>query len=211
MTKPLDTRERLLKTAADLIWQSSYHAIGVDRICEQSGANKGSFYHHFASKEDLAIAAIDEQWREYKPRMDEIFSPARPPLERLRRYAREALRIQREQCEDVGHVCGCPLLALGSEVGTQSPHLRAKIEQLLATRFEYFESAVRDAQKAGDIQIADPARTAQVLLDLVEGALTRARITNTLAPIEDLEAAVLLVVGANTKHERRTGGVRKKR
>ena len=49
-TKPphTDTRERLLKTASDLIWSNSYHATGVDRICAESGVKKGSFYHFFA-------------------------------------------------------------------------------------------------------------------------------------------------------------------
>ena len=209
MAKPLDTRARLLKTAADLIWQSSYHSVGVERICEQSGTNKGSFYHHFASKEELALAAIDEQWRELKPRMDEIFSASIAPLERLRRYARESLRIQTARRAEIGFVCGCPLYALGSEVGTQSPHLRAKVAELLETRFRYFEALVRDAEASGAIEVDDAARTAHLLLDLVEGALTRARITDDLAPIADLEQALLLVVGAPKAHKVRASSARK--
>ncbi len=209
MAKPLDTRARLLKTAADLIWQSSYHSVGVERICEQSGTNKGSFYHYFASKEELALAAIDEQWRELKPRMDEIFSAATPPLERLRRYARESLRIQTAKREETGFVCGCPLYALGSEVGTQSPHLRAKVAELLDTRYRYFEALVRDAKACGAIEVADTERSAHVLLDLVEGALTRARITDSLAPIESLEQALLLVLGAPKAQKVRAASARK--
>ena len=91
MTKTADTRERLLQTAADLIWTSSYHATGVDRICETAGVHKGSFYHHFESKEELAIAALDDQWTRMKPRVDAIFSPANRPLERLSGHGHEVL------------------------------------------------------------------------------------------------------------------------
>lgn len=195
MQRPTDTRERLLATAAELIWRSSYHATGVDRICAAAGVNKGSFYHFFASKEDLAIAAIEAQWAEIKPRVDEVFSAAEPPLERLRRYARHVIAMQEEMSVRGGTVCGCPLVALGSEMGTQAPALRAKVEQLLDVKVRYLESAIRDAHAAGVLVAPDPARKAQLVIDVVEGALTRARILNHLGPIHGLEEIVLEVLG----------------
>lgn len=191
-----DTRERLLCTAADLIWRSSYHATGVDRICEAAGVKKGSFYHFFDSKEALAIAAIDASTEEYRPRLDAIFARTRPPLERLREYARECIARQREKQEETGCVCGCPLLALGSEVGTRESPLRKKVEELLDWRLRNVEGAIRDAHAAGAIVAPDPARKARIVVDFIEGALTRARILNDLAPLEGLEDMVLEVLGA---------------
>ncbi|MBK7876054.1 MAG: TetR family transcriptional regulator [Planctomycetes bacterium] len=196
MTKPNDTRARLLHTAADLIWRSSYHATGVDRICETAGVKKGSFYHFFASKEELAIAAIDEQWEVYKPRIDDLFASSRPPLDRLRLWAREMIAKQNEKRAETGCVCGCPLFSLGSEIGTQAPKLRAKVEELLATKVAYVEGALRDAHAAGLVQAPDPARKARILVDFVEGAMTRARIVNDLEPLAELEELVLEIVGA---------------
>lgn len=195
MIRPNDTRERLLRTAADLIWRSSYHATGVDRICETAGVKKGSFYHFFATKEDLAIAALEAQWATLRPRIEQIFAPDRPPLDRLREYAREVLARQTEKQAETGCVCGCPLLALGSEMGTQRSALRAKVEELLDLRQVYVERAIRDAHAAGDLVAPDPARKARLVVDFVEGALTRARITNDLAPIRGLEGLVLEILG----------------
>lgn len=194
MARPADTREHLLETAAHLIWSASYHATGVDRICEAAGVHKGSFYHHFSSKEELAIAALEEQWRRLKPRVDEIFSPATRPLDRLVGHARLTLELQREKQRQTGCVCGCPLYALGSEMGTLAPRLRAKIEELLEVRLRYLHSAVRDAQAAGEIVRGDALRTAHIVVDLTEGALMRARITNDLTPLVELEGALLSIL-----------------
>src|SRR5581483_9454468 len=104
--KPSSTRDKLLEVAFDLIWDSSYGSVSVDDICKRAGINKGSFYHFFPSKADLAVAAYEEHWKEKRPAMDRIFSPQVPPLERFQKFCREVLRVQREKAEKYGHVCG---------------------------------------------------------------------------------------------------------
>jgi TetR/AcrR family transcriptional regulator, transcriptional repressor for nem operon len=199
MAKTHESRERLLQAAADLIWTSSYHATGVERICEVAEVNKGSFYHHFASKEELAIAAIEQQWSQLKPRVDGVFSPASPPLERLANYARLTVEMQREKQRETGCVCGCPLYALGSEMGSQAPALQRKIQSLLEVKLRYLVSAVREAHAAGEIVAPDPQRTAQLLMDVAEGVLMRTRIANDLAPLERLEETLFAVLGLPAK------------
>lgn len=54
------TRTRLLDAARDVIRAKGYTATSVDDICEAAGVTKGSFFHHFQSKEQLAIAAADQ-------------------------------------------------------------------------------------------------------------------------------------------------------
>ena len=59
------TRQKLIETAKNLIWTSSYGAVSVDDICRTANVKKGSFYHYFPSKQDLALAAMEEyqQWK----------------------------------------------------------------------------------------------------------------------------------------------------
>jgi TetR/AcrR family transcriptional repressor of nem operon len=50
-------KTRLLDSALRVIRTKGYAASTVDDICRAAGVSKGSFFHHFASKEDLALAA----------------------------------------------------------------------------------------------------------------------------------------------------------
>jgi TetR/AcrR family transcriptional regulator, transcriptional repressor for nem operon len=54
------TRTRLLDAARDVIRAKGYTATTVDDICAAAGVSKGSFFHHFASKEELGVAAIEQ-------------------------------------------------------------------------------------------------------------------------------------------------------
>jgi TetR/AcrR family transcriptional regulator, transcriptional repressor for nem operon len=53
------TRARLLEAARDVIRAKGYTGTTVDDICAEAKVSKGSFFHHFASKEELGVAAIE--------------------------------------------------------------------------------------------------------------------------------------------------------
>jgi TetR/AcrR family transcriptional repressor of nem operon len=53
------TRTKLLDAARDVIRGQGYAATTVEDVCAAAGVTKGSFFHHFPSKEQLGIAAID--------------------------------------------------------------------------------------------------------------------------------------------------------
>ena len=195
MPRHTDSRQRLLEIATDLIWESSYGRASVDRICERAEIRKGSFYHHFESKEQLALEALEHQWQIYRRELNDIFSPLVPPIERLRRHMAEALETQIAMREKVGFVCGCPLFSLGCEVGTLEPAIRAKIHEILDQNLRYLEAAIRDAHATGEIVAPDPARKARIIFDYCEGAHTRARIMNDLNPIHEIEQNVMEILG----------------
>lgn len=52
-------RDKLLDGALRIIREKGYHATSVDELCAAAGVTKGAFFHHFKSKEELAIAAAD--------------------------------------------------------------------------------------------------------------------------------------------------------
>ena len=97
----------------EMIWESSYGSVSVDDICTKAGVNKGSFYYAFKSKSDLAVAAFERYWENKQPRLDKIFSPQVPPLERLDNYCQQIIKDQKEKYESFGKMldgfaCGSP-------------------------------------------------------------------------------------------------------
>jgi TetR/AcrR family transcriptional regulator, transcriptional repressor for nem operon len=70
--RSLATRTKLLDAARDVIRAQGYAATTVEDICTAAGVTKGGFFHHFASKEQLGIAAIEQ----FGLMADAVFSTA---------------------------------------------------------------------------------------------------------------------------------------
>lgn len=58
MLKP-DARTKLLDAAIEVIRKQGYAATSVDELCRKAGVTKGAFFHHFESKDALAVAAAN--------------------------------------------------------------------------------------------------------------------------------------------------------
>src|SRR5215469_7834934 len=196
MAKPSDTREKLLQVAFDLIWNQSYGSVSVDQICERARVNKGSFYHFFNSKSELAVEAYEENWREKQPEMDRIFSPQNPPVERLALWCQHVVSRQKQKAEKYGHVCGCPYASLGTELATQDEKIRTKSQEIMDRTIRYLESALRDAAREGTIIIEDANAIAKRIYTAVLGVLLFAKVHNDLGFLSEIEQTVMNMVGA---------------
>lgn len=81
------TRPNLLDAALSVIRTKGYAATTVDDICARASLSKGAFFHHFSSKEDLAVAAAN-YWSEMTGAIfaDADYHKADDPLERVLAY-----------------------------------------------------------------------------------------------------------------------------
>ena len=52
-------RSKLLDAAFSIIREKGYAATSVDELCARAGVTKGAFFHHFPSKDSLAVAAVN--------------------------------------------------------------------------------------------------------------------------------------------------------
>jgi TetR/AcrR family transcriptional repressor of nem operon len=58
------SRMKLLEATLGLVREQGYAATTVDDICKRAGVSKGSFFHHFKSKEELILGAVDH-WNQF--------------------------------------------------------------------------------------------------------------------------------------------------
>jgi TetR/AcrR family transcriptional repressor of nem operon len=82
-----DSRTRLLDAAMQVIRAQGYSSTTVDDICRSAGLTKGAFFHHFTSKEELAVAAAQH----FSEMAEHLFGAApyrelADPLDRLLGY-----------------------------------------------------------------------------------------------------------------------------
>jgi TetR/AcrR family transcriptional repressor of nem operon len=186
-----ETKRKILETALELIWESSYGSVSVDDICTKAGVNKGSFYYAFKSKSDLAVAAFERHWELKRPILDQIFSSQLPPLERLAKYCIGTVEDQNEKYRTFGKVLGCPFCSLGSELSTQDENIRKKVEQMSMRFVKYFEAIVRDLAEEGLIESKDHMELARELYSYSMGVILQAKIDNNPKSLDRLQPGVL--------------------
>jgi len=196
MKPACDTKEKLLLVAFDLLWDSSYGSVGVDDICRRAGINKGSFYHFFHSKADLAVEAYEEHWRRMQPEFDRIFRAEVAPLERIRQWCALVYEVQKEKADRYGRVCGCPYASLGAELATQDEKIRSRLDRLLTRGRGYLQSALADAIREGAVTATDAASATQRAHSVCLGMLVDAKVRNNLDVLRDLEPAIMEIIGA---------------
>src|SRR5689334_15819032 len=100
-TPPHESKTKFLDAALRVIRTRGYTATRIDDVCVAAGLTKGSFFHHFKSKEELAIAAADH----FSAMADRIFAAApyqraEDPLERLLGYVDFRIAILRGALAD---------------------------------------------------------------------------------------------------------------
>ena len=103
------TRQRIIETAGRRLKRDGIDGSGVATLMADAGLTNGAFYAHFASKDDLVVAALADQLREQRASLSER-APGRAGVEH---YVRDYLSAgHRDNPGD-----GCPSAALLDEIG----------------------------------------------------------------------------------------------
>jgi TetR/AcrR family transcriptional regulator, transcriptional repressor for nem operon len=118
--------ERILSVAARSFRERGGDASGIGTVMKKVGLQKGGFYRHFKSKDDLFVEAVAQALEETGRGMEEVAKSA--PEGR-------ALRAIIERYLSAGHAdspgSGCVRAALGPELARKSPAVRRRIMALL--------------------------------------------------------------------------------
>jgi TetR/AcrR family transcriptional repressor of nem operon len=178
MGRTSDARERILRAGARLFLTRSYHAVGVEEVCSTAGVRKGSFYHYFASKSDLAKAVIDLHAEAFWAQLDDP-EPA-TPAERLHAAADAIGAIQMGFQSRFGRAVGCPFGNLAAELATTDDHLRQHVAGVLAELEHRLAVVCREADEHELLRPdVDPDQLAQALLAQYQGMILLAKVRGT--------------------------------
>jgi len=193
-------RVALLDAALSAIRAQGLHATTVDELCDAAGVTKGAFFHHFASKEDLAVAAAD-YWSETTGALFAAAPYHEPedPLERVFGYLDfRASLITGEPAEFT-----CLVGTMTQEVFDTSPAVRdacaASIFGHAATLEADLAAALAASGTGVEVSAASLARHTQTVL---QGAFVLSKAANdpalVLEAIDHLRRYLECVLGHPT-------------
>ena len=177
MPRASTSRDRMIQTAAQLLWSQGFNATGLNQILEQSDTPKGSLYFHFpGGKEQLAVEALRSAGvlvtNEIARRLDRHDNVADGIADFVGAFARFLRRSNFER--------GCPAATVTLETSAKSEALREacleiydRWQAILAARLE---AAGKEPERASAL--------ATLILSAVEGAMILSRARRSTQPLE---------------------------
>jgi TetR/AcrR family transcriptional repressor of nem operon len=176
------TREELIEVGLKQIHSAGYTATGINQILELADVPKGSFYHHFASKDAFAKEVLEHYNFGEQERWESFLGDTKvSPLKRLRKYFKKMIAIY-GRC---GRSAGCLLGNMTLDVAEQNPELR----RVLRKSFDRWQNAIaktiREAIEQHELpKAANADELAAVVVNAWEGAQVRTKVEQSDKPLE---------------------------
>lgn len=188
----MNTRDRLVETTRELLWERGYVGTSPRAIQQRSGAGQGSMYHHFAGKEELARAAIERGAAELRAAAEAQLAGPGTPAERLTGYLRRERDVLR----------GCPMgrLTQDPEV-VAAPALGGPVRETFGWLRQRIAGVLAAGIAGGEFPAGlDPDATAAAVVATLQGGYVLARAEGDPAPFA---AAIDGILGLLERKERR--------
>ena len=172
MVGSMDTRQRILDSAQRLTQTRSFHGFSFQDIADEVGVRKASLYHHFDSKDDVAVAMLKRAADWVRAELSK--TEGREPKERLEAYF------------DIFHqIYGraermCPGGSFAAVFDAVSSPVQTAAHRFAKMHVDWLEDVVRDGVEQGQFTVGDqrPRDVAAQIAAAVQGALLVGRLSS---------------------------------
>jgi len=168
-TSPLTHRERLLKEGIRGFYATGFHGTSVDDLLAAAEAPKGSFYHHFGSKEGFARVVIDQYIQGQLASLAKFSTREdMDAFQKLRAYLSEL----EDRFERSGHKAACLVGKFSTELAPSSDELSRILSVALGDWRVALTKLLAQGHRDGSIR-RDMTTTQQglLLMSLIQGSL----------------------------------------
>jgi TetR/AcrR family transcriptional repressor of nem operon len=199
-----ESKTKLLDAAVQVIRAKGYSATTVDDVCRTAGLTKGSFFHHFESKQELALEAAAH----FSSRADELFARAPyqalpDPVDRLLGYVDFRKAILRGEIPEFT----CLLGTMVQEAYDTHPPIRAACDVAISHHAASLEADIAQAMEQCGIDAGWTAASLALYTQaVIQGAFILAKAKHGRAIASDcldhLRRYLQLLFNRSREHER---------
>jgi TetR/AcrR family transcriptional repressor of nem operon len=178
----INTREQVITQASALFRERGFRGTSIGDVLARTGLQKGSLYHHFASKEELGHAVLDRLTADLRGRLIEhLTAPVGPPP--LDRIASSLDGFLTEQ-EASGCRGGCPIGNLAAEMADVDERFRGRLSDAFHRLSDAFATLIVRAKHDGDLAPdADPRALGEFLVASIEGGILLSKVHRSPEPL----------------------------
>lgn len=162
------TREKLINVTFDEVYSHGYQGASLAVILAKAGVHKGSMYHFFASKKEMALASINEKiLQKFSERYGYVNNCEKGYLEEFYKRLRETTERDFKR--------GCPIANIVQEMS----NIDLDFNTLMKSIYEAFHTNVQiildKAIEAKELKSCDTAKLALFITSTLEGAILSAK------------------------------------
>ncbi|RMG70192.1 MAG: TetR/AcrR family transcriptional regulator [Bacteroidetes bacterium] len=157
-------KQEILSHFYDVIIDEGFEGASIAKIAKRMDVNPSLLIHYFSTKDAMVLGLIEYIVSTYSSHILPDFSSVTDPAERWDDVLDVVSRIQWDLIMNNTVFYSCYTLAL------RNPDIRKQFVGLFRTVTQKLEMEIRHAQEAGVIDVEDPARAAELIISLVEGA-----------------------------------------
>jgi TetR/AcrR family transcriptional repressor of nem operon len=173
----------IISSGMDLMWDHGYNGTSVNDIVKAADVPKGSFYFYFKSKEDFAIQALKEYFKEsYAEFCSTLLEDIGTPLERIKRFYNRRIEMLMQQVDDNR---GCFACNLSSEVADHISGIQTEVARIHNVVLADVIKVAREAQELGELdKNVDVVKMFAFIEDAGKGTMVSMKALGDHSPIE---------------------------
>ncbi len=191
MKKGEKTRDHILKTTRAILVANGFHNTSISDIIKATGVKKGNLYYHFASKEDLGLAVLQDAKEEFFKFLSQSLQGDSP----CAKVINSCQAIFAEQGKN-NFVGGCLFGNAALEMSDCNPHFSEVLQEVFSSWVAELDRHLAadgvDCSLRGNVS---PRVLAKTIVATIEGGIMMSRVSKDQADLDDCLAVIAAMVG----------------
>lgn len=191
MKKGEKTRDHILKTTRAILVANGFHNTSISDIIKVTGVKKGNLYYHFASKEDIGLAVLEDAKEEFFKFLSGSFQGDSPCTKVINSC--QAIFAEQKKNNFVG---GCLFGNAALEMSDSNPHFSEVLQDVFSRWVGEVEERLALVGEGCTLRAhVSPRLLAKTIVAVIEGGIMMSRVSKDPADLDDCLAVIAAMVG----------------